>query len=99
MRIVVFHREADAEITEAARYYETKSAGLGFSFLVELRACLEYVAANPKASQLVGKEVRRKLFKRFPYSLLYTIEHDRIRVLAIAHHMRRLNYWQSRLTD
>ena len=36
MRRVAFHPEADNEVIEAARYYETRSAGLGFSFLIEL---------------------------------------------------------------
>lgn len=70
MRSVNFHQEADAEVTEVAQYYETTSAGLGFSFLMELERCIDQVVANPKACQLVSEEVRRIPFRRFPYSLL-----------------------------
>ncbi len=73
---VKFHREADAEVTEAAQYYETKSGGLGFSFLMELERCLKQVVANPKACQLVSEAIRRKPFRRFPYSLLYFVAPD-----------------------
>jgi plasmid stabilization system protein ParE len=97
MRKITFHEEADAEVTEAARYYETKSEGLGFSFLIELEAAIEQVLANPEAYQRVGGEVRRKRFRRFPYNLLFVIEPDRIRVVAVGHEKRRPSYWRSRI--
>lgn len=97
MKTVTFHSEADTEVTEAARYYEMRSPGLGFSFLMELEVSIKQVVANPEAYQLVGKEVRRKPFRRFPYSLLYFVEIDRIQVVAVAHQKRRPNYWRSRL--
>ena len=97
MTRATFHPEAGAEIAEAARYYETRSPGLGFSFLMELDDAIEQVVANPKAFQLVSREIRRKPLRRFPYSLLYVIEADRIRVVAAAHHRRRPDYWRSRL--
>jgi plasmid stabilization system protein ParE len=65
MRRVAFHPEADNEVIEAARYYETRSAGLGFSFLIELDSSIEQVVANPEAYQLVSEDVRRKPFRRF----------------------------------
>ncbi|MBA3346286.1 MAG: type II toxin-antitoxin system RelE/ParE family toxin [Gemmatimonadales bacterium] len=34
--------------------------------------------------------------RRFPYSLLYRIETDRIYVLAVMHHRRRPGYWTDR---
>jgi toxin ParE1/3/4 len=97
MRRVAFHPEADNEVIEAARYYETRLAGLGFSFLMELDSSIEQVVANPEAYQLVSEDIRQKPFWRFPYSLLYVIEVDRIRVVAVAHQKRRPNYWRSRL--
>lgn len=48
-------------------------------------------------TQLVGDEVRHKLLIRFPYSILYVIEPDRIRVVAVAHQKRRPGYWSYRL--
>jgi len=98
MKDVIFHTEADAEVTEVAMYYEKKSEGLGFSFLMELNRCLEQIIANPKSCQHVSKEIRRKPFKRFPYSLLYAIAPDRIQVVAVAHQKRRPNYWHGRLS-
>jgi len=94
---VSFHPDADAEVTEAARYYEMRSPGLGFLFLREVQRSLEQVIANPEAHQLIGTEVRRKPLRQFPYSLMYAVEPDRIRVIAVAHAKRRPNYWRDRL--
>ena len=97
MRKVTLHEEADAEVNEAAKYYEEREPGLGLLFLAAVEEAVEKVLANPEAFQLVGDEIRRKIIGRFPYSLLYVIEPDRIRVIAVAHQKRRPGYWNHRL--
>lgn len=94
---LTFHVEADAEVTEAARYYELQVEDLGVSFLEELDAALDRIIAHPKASPLVGRDVRRAVLRRFPYSVFYAIESDRIWIIAVAHQKRRPNYWLDRL--
>jgi plasmid stabilization system protein ParE len=94
---LTFHAEADAEVTEAALYYGMQAESFGLSFLEELDAALERIEAHPKATLLVGREVRRAILRRFPFSVLYVIEPDRIRILAVAHQKRRPNYWLDRL--
>ena len=96
MRRVTLHEEADAEVNEAAKYYEERVPGLGLLFLAVVEEAVEKVLANPEAFQLVGDEIRHKLIRRFPYSLLYVIEPDRIRVSAVAHQKRRPGYWSHR---
>lgn len=97
MRALTFHEEAGAEIIEAATYYEARMPGLGVLFLGALEEAVQNVQAHPEACQLVGSEIRRSRIKRFPYSLLYVAESDRIRVLAVAHQKRRPGYWRNRL--
>lgn len=97
MKKVTFHEEADAEVNEAARYYEERALGLGLSFLDDVEEAIEQVLANPEACQRSSEEVRRKLLRRFPYSLLYVVESDRIRIIAVAHQRRRIEYWRHRL--
>jgi len=82
---------------EAARYYEARRPGLGSSLLGEVERALDQVAANPEASQRIGRRVRRKALWRFPYNLLYAVYPDRIRVVAFAHQKRRPFYWRKRL--
>ncbi|MEK8035972.1 MAG: type II toxin-antitoxin system RelE/ParE family toxin [candidate division NC10 bacterium] len=93
---MTLHEEADAEVNEAAKYYEERVPGLGLLFLAAVEEAVEKVLADPEAFQLVGDEIRHKLIRRFPYSLLYVIEPDRIRVSAVAHQKRRPGYWSHR---
>jgi len=97
VRLIGFHPEADAEGTEAAQYYEVRQPGLGSGLLAEVDRALDQIAANPEASQRIGRRVRRKALWRFPCNLLYAVYPDRIRVVAFAHEKRRPFYWRKRL--
>ncbi len=94
---IMLHEAAEAEMLEAAGYYEERASGLGLSFLGEVETMMQTVLTHPEAYQRVGNELRRAILKKFPYSLLYAIESDRIRVIAVAHQKRRPGYWLSRL--
>ena len=97
MRKLNFHAEADREVIEAARYYELQVDSLGVEFLDELDHALHHIQVHPNAAPLVGREIRRKNLRRFPYSLFYAVEPDRLRIVALAHQKRRPGYWRSRL--
>jgi plasmid stabilization system protein ParE len=92
-----FHPDADAEVGEAAQYYESRSTDLGLELLDEVTRALDQISANPDACQLIGIRVRRKPLWRFPYNLLYAVYPDRIRIVAFAHQKRRPFYWRARL--
>ena len=70
---VSFHRLAELELNEAATYYELEKPGLGARFLTEVDRCVESLVKNPRAGGIVLGDVRRRLIRRFPYALLYTI--------------------------
>ena len=99
MKLVTFHPDAEAEITEVAQFYEASSPDLGVALTEEIRRSLEQIVKMPEAYQLVGKRVRRKSLWRFPYNLIYAIYPDRVRVLAFAHQKRRPFYWTKRLKN
>lgn len=99
MKLVTFHPAAEAEITEAAQFYEARSSGLGVAVIEEVQRALNLIVKVPEASQLVGKRVRRKSLWRFPYNLIHAVYPDRIRVVAFAHQKRRPFYWRKRLKD
>ena len=89
MKSITFHPEAHAEVTEAAEFYERRSAGLGVALLEEVERSLEQVATTPEAYRQIGKRARRKPLWRFPYNLVYAAYPDQIRVVAFAHQKRR----------
>ena len=53
---ITFHEDADAELTEAARYYEERAPGLGFSFLGVVETAVAEVRTNPEAFTIAGED-------------------------------------------
>jgi plasmid stabilization system protein ParE len=94
--IVSFHRFAEQELNDAAQYYERESPGLGAAFLAEAQRCCEAILEYPEAGQVGAASVRRRLLRRFPYALLYTIRPKAIRILAVMNLKRRPGYWVGR---
>ncbi len=93
---ISIHEIADLELNEAAQYYESKVTGLGFAFLSEVERVIEQIQNNPESAPRIRKAVRRKLLRGFPYSIMYSIVDDSIRILAIANQKRRPFYWRDR---
>src|SRR5436190_21090547 len=78
-----FHRLADRELNEAAQYYDLENPGLGSAFLEEVDRCLQSIEDHPEAGMILRGSVRRRLLRRFPYALLYTMKPTGIRILAV----------------
>jgi plasmid stabilization system protein ParE len=91
------HEAADAELTEAVRYYDGKAAGLGDRFLAEVKLASRSIEQYPEIAPAIEYGVRAKGLSRFPYSLMYVIDEDEIFIVAVAHQSRRPAYWADRL--
>src|SRR5262249_37769379 len=95
-REVSFHPLAEQELNDAASYYNAAGPGLGALFLDEIERAVKQVRGHPEKGPLVNRLVRRKLVRRFPYSVMYSVQVDTIRILAIANQKRRPFYWRGR---
>ena len=90
------HRLADREINEAASYYEEQAIGRGLAFLDEVERCLTSLLEYPMGGPEIRSGVRRRLLRRFPYGILYSVKAESIRVLAVMHLKREPTYWVKR---
>jgi plasmid stabilization system protein ParE len=90
------HEVAEAEINEAADFYDLESAGLGNVFIDEIQRALQSIIDFPDAAPLIQVRVRKRQVSKFPYSLMYSARENEIRILAVAHHKRRPFYWRGR---
>ena len=95
-RIIVFHEAAEAEMNEAADYYDLEVKGLGKAFLDDIEKALLLIETYPEASPAIQQRVRTKRLSKFPFSLFYSLYPDEIRILAVAHQKRRPFYWSRR---
>ena len=91
-----YHPGAEAELVDAAEYYEERLTGLGEVFLDAVDAAVGVVASDPLRAALCGQGVRRYLLKRFPYALYYRAGSEETRILAVKHHSRHPDYWKNR---
>ena len=88
---------AQQEVDEAVAWFEERAEGKGVDFLDELDRIVRIVKTYPFAAPQIDREIRRRLFALFPYSLIYGIDHDTIAVIAVAHSRRAPHYWVDRL--
>jgi toxin ParE1/3/4 len=94
--IISFAPEAREELFEVADYYESESPGLGVSFLAAVDRALEQLTVFPRSSPIACGTARIKALPQFPYSLIYSLRPDQVRVLAVMNQKRRPLYWWGR---
>ena len=94
-----FHRLAERELLDSATFYDIESTGLGGSFIDEVESCSQRILEHPEAGQIILGTVRRRLLRRFPYALLYSISSQGIRILAVMNLKRRPMYWVGRVEE
>ena len=97
MKPVEFHPLAYDELIDSAEYYEAQVKLLGESFLDEIERAVADVSESPERCPYFLLNSRRRLLDRFPYSLVYLVETERIYILAVMHQRRRPGYWRKRL--
>jgi toxin ParE1/3/4 len=94
--------EAEAELDDAAAWYDEQRDGLGDELLLEVQNALAIIVEAPETwSRWPGAPpripaIRRFLLQRFSYAIAYQSHPDFITVLAIVHGRRRPLYWVGR---
>ena len=92
----VLHPDAVQDLDDAASYYQ-KQAGnpLSQALFVEFERSVERLLQHPLlGAKWRGK--RRFIMARFPFSIIYIMAEDELRILAVAHQNRSPSYWQGR---
>lgn len=94
--VLSFHELAERELNDAAQYYDREQAGLGAAFVADVQRCTDAILEHPEAGPVIRGRVRRRLCRRFRYGVLYTIQPETVRVLAVMNLRRRPAYWVGR---
>lgn len=92
----VFHPEALNEYAEAVQYYAEQRTELAQAFINAIEDTVYRIRESPTRHAAIDEDVRRCMARKFPYSVLYTIEQDYILILAVMHCSREPGYWKSR---
>ena len=97
MKPYAFHPEASQDYTQAAERYAAIAPELGGRFYDEIERLIGQVRRQPERFLRVSPLARRALARKFPYSVVYLDEPDRIWIVAVMHAKRRPRYWRKRL--
>jgi plasmid stabilization system protein ParE len=96
-RELEYFEEALQEVEAAARWYAERSVTAAAAFSVEIDAAESAIVRLPEAWPPFVHGTRRYLLQRFPFSVVYRIEDQRILIVAVAHARRRPAYWKARI--
>lgn len=92
-----FLTPASQEFLAAVDFYEAQAPGLGDDFILDVECSLRLLAEFPGLGSRGPAGTRRIPLHRFPFSLVYILEPDTIRVVAVEHQRRRPGYWRDRV--
>jgi plasmid stabilization system protein ParE len=90
-----FSPEARIDLLAAADFYETRRAGLGTEFAVDMGLALARVLEAPQRWPEIEPGIRRFRLDRFPYALIYRIPSGQtVDILAIFDLRRQPGSWR-----
>jgi plasmid stabilization system protein ParE len=96
---VRFSPLASREVAGTAREYQAKAPGLGEKFISEVETATRQISAFPESAPAFGERLRRRILKRFPFALLYSVREDLVWIVAIMHQSRGPVFIAERLKD
>ena len=89
--------QALLELDSAITYYEGHRDGLGLEFLAAIRKVIGRMLENPRQFPSISRRLRKAGLRRFPYGVIFEVQAERMRIVAIAHGKQRPKYWKDRL--
>ena len=92
-----FHPHAERELDEIESHYDNILHELGDRFREDVEMTVARILEFPNGWQLLSRVTRRCKLSRFPYAIIYRVRRGEIRLLAVAHHRRKPDYWKSRI--
>ena len=96
---LIHHPDAEAELIEAAHFYERRVPALGAQSLDAADRAIGVIQETPERWSIIEADVRHYLMPRFPYAIYYRVLPDHLRILAFKHHSRHPDYWRCRLSE
>ena len=87
---------AEADLEQAANWYDEEQAGLGSRFLSDVDQVFERIRERPQQFPEVSGDIRRALLHTFPYAVYFRETDETIRVLAVLHLRRKPGLWRAR---
>ena len=95
---VQVRRSAELDIAEAQVWYESRQSGLGAEFRYEISRVIDRLVVSPLIYQIVHRDVRRAIVRRFPYLVWYRVIGEVVIILACTYGGRDPEQIKARLS-
>ena len=92
---VVLAPAAESDAAEAFRWYSERNKLAADGFRAEVLDAIDRLVDAPLSRAADEAGNRKRVVRRFPYSVCYEVNGNTVTVLAVAHHRRRPNYWRA----
>ncbi len=96
-KTIILLPEAETDIEEAFKWYESHKLDLGSKFIVEIDALFERISENPGLFPKIYHNLRRGFTHRFPYVVYFIADDNQVSVYGVLHQRRNPIEWQIRL--
>jgi plasmid stabilization system protein ParE len=87
---LTLHPGAESDVEEAAEFYEREgSAALAARFLAEFKRLALFLVEHPEIGSPRSRGRRSFSMNVFPYTVIYRLRADEVRVLVVKHDRKR----------
>jgi plasmid stabilization system protein ParE len=97
MKPLRFHPQAEQELAESVKFYNSRVPGLGNEFFATVESGAKEIQKDPLRRPIRPDGTRKLKLQRFPYLLIYRDEPTQILIVSVAHGARRPRFWKQRL--
>jgi len=91
---VLFHKKAEIEVVENAKWYEERSIKASMNFIKELDKAILILEKNPFLFSKVYKNKRKINLRNFPFSIIFIIVKEKVYILSVFHQSRNPKIWK-----
>lgn len=86
----ILHKYAQQDYEESLKWYVQRSIGAAEKFVAEIDAVLQLICASPARWRNKYKNFHEITLKKYPFTIIYTIEDDKqlVVISSIYHHKR-----------
>ena len=85
---------AESDIRDVMLWYGERNEIMSEAFRAEVFDVIDRIGESPLNKSADDQGDRRRILHRFPYSVVYDIQENTVRILAITHHRRQPGYWR-----
>jgi plasmid stabilization system protein ParE len=96
MAEVSLHGAAVDDYEAALAWYQARSVRAAARFEAAVDRAIGFVSTFPEASPLCDDRHRYCALRRYPYGLVYRVDGDKVRVIAIPHRGQLPDVWAGR---